>query len=141
MNLIGKNIKSTSLLKGSYFEDSIIYITEHNEKGAVGFVVNKLYSRPLNELEEFKNIHWPLYEGGPVDQEHIYLLHKRPDLIQHGKKAVEDYFVGGDMKDVINAIQNNEITLEQLKLFIGYCGWDAGELEDEIEEGSWEIDE
>jgi putative transcriptional regulator len=67
----GTFIQSTSLLDGSNFENSIIYITEHNDNGAVGFVVNKPFSRTLNQLEEFKqSISFPLYEGGPVDTEH-----------------------------------------------------------------------
>ncbi len=51
----------------------------------MGFVVNKKYQRALNELEEFKHIRsFPLYNGGPVDQEHLFFIHKRPDLIGEG---------------------------------------------------------
>lgn len=140
MILTGNYIKSTTLLNDTYFEDTTILITEHNEQGAIGFVMNRPYGRSLNDLDEFKHVRsWPLLEGGPVDQEHVYILHKRPDLIQNSKKVFDEYFVGGEMNDVVNAIQNELITKDQLTLFIGYCGWDGNEIEAEIVEGSWEI--
>lgn len=141
MILTGKHIKSTSLLNETYFEDTVILITEHNDQGAIGFVMNRPYGRSLNDLDEFKQMKtWPLQEGGPVDQEHIYILHKRPDLISNGKKAFEGYYVGGEMNDVVNAIEQDLISKDQLTLFIGYCGWDGKELAQEIDEGSWTID-
>ncbi|HRF18552.1 MAG TPA: YqgE/AlgH family protein, partial [Chitinophagaceae bacterium] len=64
----GMLLKATAALNDTNFENAVILITEYNEKGAVGFVVNKLFSRQLNELEEFKHSPaFPLYEGGPVD--------------------------------------------------------------------------
>jgi putative transcriptional regulator len=44
---------------------------------------------------------------------------------------------GGNMEQVIEAINNASATQAEIQLFIGYCGWDAGELEAEIEDGSW----
>lgn len=133
----GDHIESTPLLKDTYFEDTKIFIIEKNENGAIGFVLNRPYSRSLQDLEAFKHTYWPLFEGGPVDQEHIYILHKRPDLIHHSKNVYKNIFVGGDMNDVVKAIQQKEITEDQLILFLGYCGWDGMELEAEIKEGSW----
>lgn len=135
----GDHIKSTLLLNESYFEDTQILLTAHDQKGTIGFVINRPYGRSLHELEEFKNTTWPLSEGGPVDQEHIFILHSRPDLISGGQQITEKLYVGGEMRDVVKAINQEKIDRTELQLFIGYCGWDEGELEDEIEEGSWEV--
>ena len=79
----GSFIRSTSLLDDSFFEKAVILIAEYNKKGATGFVVNKPFTRRLNELEEFKDsIPFPLYDGGPVDREHLFFVHQRPDLIK-----------------------------------------------------------
>ena len=136
----GVYIKSSASLNGSFFEDAIIFIIRNNEGGATGFIVNKPYGRSLNELEEFKlSKPFPLLKGGPVDAEHIYVLHERPDLFKDGEQLSNGLYVGGSIEQVINAVNNNDLTQKDLRLFIGYCGWDAGELEAEVEEGSWII--
>ena len=76
-------------------------------------------------------------DGGPVDRDHIYVLHKRPDLIDGGKQVSNGFYLGGNMDQVIEAINTNAANNKEIQLYIGYCGWDPGELEAEIEEGSW----
>jgi putative transcriptional regulator len=78
-------------------------------------------------------------DGGPVDRELLFVLHKRPDLIEGGELVFDGHYLGGNMEQVVQAINTNGINKEELQIFIGYCGWDAGELEAEIEEGSWII--
>lgn len=134
----GTFIKSTPLLDGSIFEDTLVFITEFNEKGAIGFVINKPFPRTLNELEEFRHSPpFPLYDGGPVDREHLFIIHHRPDLISGGNAVANNLYVGGDIRDAVKYISNKTFTEKDIRLFIGYCGWNAGELEAEIAEGSW----
>jgi len=136
----GTFIKSTSTLNNTYFEKATIYITEHNAQGAMGFVISKPFNHSLNDLEEFKHsIYFPLYEGGPVDQEHIFFLHMRPDLIEQGSRIGNGIYLGGDFKQVLESLNNGSLGPDHIKLFIGYCGWNKDELEAEINEGSWEI--
>jgi putative transcriptional regulator len=133
-------IRSTSLLEDSFFEGALLFITEYNEKGAMGFVINKEFPRKFNELEEFKySPSFPLYEGGPVDQEHLYFLHQRPDLIAGGVPVADNIYLGGDFKAAVMHMNNSTISEKDIRLFIGYCGWDPHELDGEVAEGSWEI--
>ena len=137
---VGSYIKSTPILDGSFFENSRIYIVEKNTEGAVGFIVNRPFGRSLNELKEFsKSKPFPLLEGGPVDQEHIYVVHSRSDLITGSKKISNNKYFGGSMQEVIHAINVKDVRENEIQLFLGYCGWDANELEMEIEEGSWTV--
>jgi putative transcriptional regulator len=62
----GTFLKSTSLLNDTVFENAVIYITEYNEKGAMGFIINQQFPRKLNELEEFKNILPFPFISGPI---------------------------------------------------------------------------
>ncbi|MES2850318.1 MAG: YqgE/AlgH family protein [Bacteroidota bacterium] len=136
----GTLLISTPLLDGTDFDKAIIFIAEHNEKGALGFVVNHPFSRTLNELVEFNySKPFALFSGGPVEKEGLFFLHRRSDAIKDGALVTGNVYLGGNFKKAVACINNNSIAANDIKLFIGYCGWDAGELEAEIEEGSWRV--
>lgn len=137
-NLSGKILISAPSMDDPVFQKSAIFIAEHNENGALGFVINKIFERNLNELAAFSSSPpFPLFEGGPVDKDHLYFIHKRDDLIPGGVGVIEDIYYSGDFKQAINHINNKTLTTSDIKIFIGYCGWDKGDLEAEIAEGSW----
>ena len=128
----GIYIKSTDALNGSSFEHTTILIFKHNEEESLGFVTNKPFGKSLHDLIEFNHSKpYPLMDGGPVDREHLFVLHKRPDLIDGGEQMNNGLYLGGNMDQVIEAINNGSATQEEIQIFIGYCGWDAGELEAE----------
>jgi putative transcriptional regulator len=136
----GIYIKSTDALIGSVFENTTILLVQHNEEGSIGFVTNKSFEKSMHELIEFNHIKpFPLLDGGPVDREHLFVLHNRPELIDGGKQIPNGFYLGGNMDQVIEAIDTKGATQQEIQLFIGYCGWDLGELEAELEEGSWTI--
>ena len=134
----GFYIKSTAALIGSFFENTTILLVQHNEEGSIGFVTNKSFEKSLHELIEYNHIKpFPLMDGGPVDREHLFVLHNRPDLIDGGKQINNGLYLGGNMEQVFEAINTRVTNKQEIQLFIGYCGWDVGELEAEVEEGSW----
>ena len=136
----GLYIKSNAALIGSFFEHTTILLVQHNEAGSLGFVTNKSFEKSLHELIEFNHSKpFPLMDGGPVDRDHLFVLHKRPDLIEGGEQIPNGLYLGGNMKQVIEAINNESTNKQEIQLFIGYCGWDEGELEAEVEEGSWTL--
>jgi putative transcriptional regulator len=136
----GKILISSSSMDDPTFRSSVLFITEHNDKGAMAFVINQVFERPLNQLTEFiSSPPFPLYSGGPVDKEHLFFIHRCPDLVPAGAHIIDDIYLGGDFKKAIAYINQGILNGSMMKIFIGYSGWDAGELEAEIEEGSWEI--
>lgn len=131
---------STTALADSIFEKVVIVIIEHNEKGSVGFVVNRLFSRGLQELQEYAHSKpFPLFDGGPVEKEGIFFLHQRPDIIEDGKLLFDNVYLSGNFAQAVSFINNDTNAGKYLKLFIGYCGWDNGQLEEEIMEGSFTL--
>lgn len=138
----GLFLKSTAALSNTIFEDTVILIAEYNVKGALGFIINKAFGRSLNELEEFIHSNsFPIYTGGPVDQEHLYFVHQRPDVINDGVLIDNGMYLGGNFQQAVQGINNRTLTTADVKIFTGYCGWNAGELEAEIAEGSWTVEE
>ncbi|MFT4156157.1 YqgE/AlgH family protein [Parafilimonas sp.] len=148
LNFAGMHIAPGNMLISSpsmddpNFYSSVVFIAECNENGALGFVVNKIFERPLNELAEFSSSPaFPLYKGGPVDNDHLYFIHRRNDLIPGGDLIAGDLYFGGDFKQAIKHINHKNLTTAHIKIFIGYCGWDAHELEAEMTAGSWQVTE
>src|SRR4051812_47142837 len=134
----GSILISAPSLEDPYFDKVVIYLTEHNENGALGFVVNQVYERTFNELTEFRNSKsFPLYEGGPVEREKLFFIHRLPGSIADGTPIADGVYMGGHFKQAVQYLNSVPDAERNLRLFIGYSGWDANELEAELEEGSW----
>lgn len=136
----GTLLISAPSIKDAHFDKVVVFIAEYNFTGAMGFIINKLFPRKFNELVEFNHSKpFSLYEGGPVENDKLFFLHQRPDLIEEGTSIINAINLGGDFKQTIVKIDEGILNETDIKLFIGYCGWDPGQLEEEILEGSWLI--
>ncbi|MBC7935722.1 MAG: YqgE/AlgH family protein [Rhizobacter sp.] len=136
----GTFLESNPSLDDPNFERVFIFIAGNDGTGVTGLVINNASTRYLNELVEFKHSKaFRLYEGGPVQTDKLYFMHRRPDIIENGIPLIAGVYLGGNFKQVVEHLQDNTINTNDLKIFIGYCGWDAGQLEEEIKEGSWII--
>ncbi|MFZ6024396.1 MAG: YqgE/AlgH family protein [Bacteroidota bacterium] len=141
-SLFGKIINSTPDINDPNFENTPILVVEHNDRGAVGFIAHLPLMKKLNELTEFISYPpIPLYIGGPVDQEQLFFLHRRPDLIEAGLAIKDGVYYGGDFQQVLFHLKKGNLSEQDIRLLIGYAGWDPGQLEEEIKEGSWSISE
>lgn len=134
----GQYLFASPLLKGDYFEGAKICLVKHDSSESIGFVVNRPSGRRLNELVEFSSAPpIALWEGGPVGLDHLYILHQRPDLISGGTPVDAGWYWGGSMDELVHALSAQIIEEGQFKLLLGYCGWDAGELNQEYNEAFW----
>lgn len=121
------------------FTRSVVLITEHYEGGTMGFILNKSLNLPANIFLPCIDGEHIISEGGPVDRENIYYLHKRPDLIKDSIHVVNDIYWSGDFSDVVKAFKANLISPNELKFYLGYCGWTPNQLQDEITNKEWEV--
>ena len=136
----GTILISAPSLDDPNFIKAVILVTEYNQQGAIGFVLNEPFNRKLNELVEFQQSKsFDLYNGGPMEKEKLFVLHRRPAMIEQSDLVADGVYTGGDFKLVLAYINQHAHAEKDIKLLLGYCGWDAGQLEEEIEEGSWLI--
>ncbi|MDE1193290.1 MAG: YqgE/AlgH family protein [Arachidicoccus sp.] len=136
----GNILISTTVSGEDMFERSVILIAEKNESGYIGFMLNKPFPRKLNELAEFRSYkECKLFAGDPVDTDHLFFIHRRPDWIKGGTKIFDNISLGGNFMQAMLQMNDGMIDEEDVKIFIGYCGWDFQQLADEISEGSWFI--
>lgn len=139
-SLLGTIITSTPDINDPNFENTPILIVEHNDRGAVGFIAHLPLMKNLNELAEFTQYPpVPLFIGGPVDQENLFFLHRRPDLIEGGLLIKDGVYYGGNFQEVLAHLKDQTLAEKDIRLLIGYAGWDPQQLEEEIKEGSWVI--
>lgn len=140
--LQGKLLISTSAMDDANFYKAKVFVAEHNADGALGFVINKKFHRALNELVEFSDSPaFPLFDGGPVDKEHLYFIHRNNKIIPNGQHIIGDIYLGGDFATAVSLINHNKITTSDITIFTGYCGWESNELEAEIATGGWIVKE
>lgn len=122
------------------FHRSVVLLTDHSkDTGSIGFVLNKSLHIPVNEFLKDLNSSQLVYEGGPVDQENIFYIHSRPDLITDSVKVMENLYWSGNFDDVKYAVNNGYIDEYQIRFYLGYSGWASEQLQTEIDNNAWNI--
>ncbi len=134
----GRVLISEPLLSDNYFKRSVVFITEHSDKGAVGFVLNKAVDLPINEiLSDFPNFHAKVYIGGPVAKDTIHFLHTLGELVPNSVHVLDNIYWGGDFDSLKELIEEGIVEPSQVRFFLGYSGWSPNQLENEIEDNAW----
>ena len=133
----GKLLIAEPFLKDGHFSRTVIFLCEHSAEGSVGFVLNQDTDLTLGEiLIELASSKEPVYQGGPVQHDTLHMLHRLPELLG-GKEVAESIYWGGSFDSLQELVAGNNYQPNSVKLFLGYAGWAAGQLEAELEEGSW----
>ena len=132
------------------FAGTVVYMCEHTDKGALGLVINKPIDITLKNLfekvdlsldrEEFAAM--PVYFGGPVQTERGFVLHERvqgpadEEAVYNSSLKVEGGLEMTTSKDVLEAISSGSGPKKVL-VTLGYSGWAAGQLEEEMGRNGW----
>lgn len=136
--LKGKLLLDSGQLRGSFFQRTVVLICQHDADGAFGLVLNRGTGSQAGEVvvadlpETLKNL--PLFVGGPVQPTALSYLHA--DSFLPAANVMANLNVGHSL-DSLMEIGESFSGTQQLKLFAGYAGWSAGQLEDEMQRGAW----
>ncbi|NNK83475.1 MAG: YqgE/AlgH family protein [Flavobacteriaceae bacterium] len=130
-------IAEPSIIGDSSFNRSVILLADYNKDGSVGFILNKPLEYTLSDLIPEINVEFKIYNGGPVEQDNLYFIHTIPDLIPNSVEISNGIFWAGDFNEVIQLIETKKITKKDIRFFLGYSGWEANQLENELEANSW----
>ena len=130
-------------LSEGIFSHSITYICEHGESGAMGIVINQPLDLSLGEIFEHLQIdspagfnNEPVMAGGPVQIDHGFVLHRGCDPPWEANLRVTDEINLTTSRDILRAIADGKGPRDHL-IALGYAGWSAGQLEQELAENSW----
>lgn len=125
-SLAGDVLFAAPGLDDPYFGGTAIYLVAHDESGALGVVLNRPRDPGNNGV--------PIFEGGPVGQDRVVVLHADPT---RGVEVEPGIYVAAD-PSIIEAVIHGDTFG---KVFVGYAGWGPGQLERELSEGAWLVSE
>lgn len=141
--LAGRLLVATPVVHGSCFDRSVIYLCAHNKEGAMGVIINyPVQNIRLSEIidqlgiENSTDVHdLPIHFGGPVEANRGFVIHSdefpsTECFIRQGGVAVT-----GSVS-ILHDLAHGKGPMRGM-LALGYAGWSSGQLESEIEGGSW----
>lgn len=139
-SLQGKFILDAGGLGGSFFSRTVTLICRHNDEGAFGLTLNKLSGNQMGEaimadlpdsIEAF-----PLFMGGPVQPSVMTFLYLDPQL-NEDEWVMPGIGIGNSLEIMLELAEKGWFEKQQIRVFSGYSGWSPGQLENELERGSW----
>ncbi|MDT0607797.1 YqgE/AlgH family protein [Croceitalea rosinachiae] len=136
----GKLLIAEPALTGDVsFNRSVVLLAEHNEEGSVGFILNKPLEYDISDLVTEINVPFKVFNGGPVEQDNLYFIHKVPHLIEGSIEISDGIYWGGDFEKTIKLINELTISETDIRFFLGYSGWDSLQLDQELTSKSWVV--
>lgn len=134
-------------MKDPFFHRSVIYICEHNEDGAMGIIVNapiditvgnmldKVDVDSIHPQVHKESLNMAVLNGGPVSEDRGFILHEPKDNYQSSIQMTERISVTTS-KDILRVL-GTEAEPKSYIVALGYSGWTAGQLEQELADNSW----
>jgi putative transcriptional regulator len=138
-SLRGKLLIASPALADPNFARAVVLITEHNEEGAMGVVLNRPSETPVDEVaSELSELvaDEPVFIGGPVQPQALVVLAEFSD------PQAAAWIVAADVGFVSAEVEHEELSraIRRGRVYAGYSGWGAGQLESELEEDAWIVE-
>ena len=135
---IGDILLSEPFMNDYYFRRSAILIIDHNDEGSLGVIVNKRLSIPFNEIVQgFPKFDADVYLGGPVETNRVFFIHTIGEMIPDSVKIISGLYWSGNVNALKAMIKNDLIKPHEVRFFVGYAGWDGGQLRNELKVNTW----
>ncbi len=129
-------------LDDSHFGQSVIYLVEHDDEGTLGLIVNRASAISLSEaipdIEDKRATAHALYYGGPVGLPMILMLVRSESATEGMAHVADDVYISSD-RGVLEEVLATKKPASELRFYIGYSGWAGGQLDFELERGSWHV--
>jgi putative transcriptional regulator len=136
--LQGQLLLDSGQLGGSFFQRTVVLICQHNGEGAFGLVLNRALGKTAGELivADLPDLlkESPLYLGGPVQPSALSYLHT--DSYIPEADVMPNLALGHSLDDLLE-IGGSFSPTKKVRLFAGYAGWSAGQLEGEMKRKAW----
>lgn len=137
----GNILISEPLMNDFHFGRSVILLIDHVEsEGSFGIIINKRLNANVNQIvDDFLDFEGAAYLGGPVSDNQLFFIHTLGDLIPESTPIIDGLYWGGDVETLKTLIATGIANEENTRFYLGYAGWDSGQLVDELVRNSWAI--
>ncbi len=133
----GRLLLSEPHLADPNFERTVILLTEHNEDGSVGFILNKPSESHVGEvMDDLKGLDAQIFIGGPVQQDTMHFIHHYGEL-EDAIELENGIYWGGNFEQLLSMVDTGHLLVTEIKFFLGYSGWSPEQLEEELKYNSW----
>lgn len=134
----GSVLLSEPFLADDFFSRAVIFLCDHHDDGSFGFVLNKFVDNRISDfIKEFPDVTSKVSLGGPVDTSNLFYIHDLGESIPNSIPTSRGLYIGGDFKALTHLLAANPEKAGQVRFFIGYSGWDKGQLSKELDQKSW----
>ena len=141
-NALGKGIFliATPSLRDPNFRQSVILLCEHGAEGALGVVVNRPteinITEVLPQIPVIEGQRHKVFSGGPVQRNNMLILFRLLEEPSDTHQVVDGVYLGGNVQTLERILEKPSAN-ESFRAFMGYSGWAPGQLENEMQTGSW----
>ncbi len=135
----GDLLISEPFLSDPNFKRSVILLCEYSEFGGFGLVLNHPSTHALNEVINEVYTDFPVFIGGPVEQNTLHYVHRLGDVIEDSIELVDGLYWSGDFETLKTLMNIGKVKQDDVRFFLGYSGWGAGQLKSEIDQNTWYV--
>lgn len=137
----GKILVAEPFMLDIHFKRTVVLLADHHvEEGTVGFILNKKMSVKVQDVtSDFGEFDADVFYGGPVDNNSMYFIHNTGELLEDSIKIGRGVYWSGNYEKLRVLIDCKLIKPENIRFYIGYSGWSAGQLEEELKDPSWVV--
>ena len=137
----GRLLLSEPFMPDENFKRTVVLVCEHNEaNGTVGLIINKPINIRLNDIvEDFPVFKSKVFLGGPVGTDTLQFLHSAGEIIEGSVRLGDNLYWGGNFEQLKTLISEEKIKTNEIRFYLGYSGWEVGQLAGELKDNSWII--
>ncbi len=136
----GRFLVAAESLRDPNFAKTVVLLLHHDDQGSVGLIINQHSELPpaqlLTGVRGLERYRGTLFLGGPVELSHVSVL---ASMATGGAEVLDGVYLSNDPQTLEDLLSAGEPGERALRIFIGYAGWDGGQLEAEIAAGGWQV--
>jgi putative transcriptional regulator len=124
------------------FGQSVVLLTQFGRLGSMGVIVNRptglALSRVFTDVKRLAQTDDRFFFGGPVSRDVVLFVFRAPEQPDEAFEVLEGVYISSD-RELLKGMLGRDKPPEALRVFMGYAGWAAGQLEAEISRGDWDL--
>lgn len=120
------------------FRRTVVLLSEHNEEGSVGFIMNRQTDLTTESIvPDLLDMDLPVYYGGPVESNTMHYIHRGEYDIPGAQRIADGLYWGGEILTLNELLVTGQMGYEDVRFFVGYSGWEPGQIKREMEQMAW----